>query len=164
LYSGQSLAILSAALFGVSPVLCKLVIGDMSPALLAGLLYLGSGIGLQILLVFQGRNPLEALRRLPSMHRRALFGSVISGGIVAPLLIFTTNIISMSTRIQAELNRTITTMFTSRSSIPTFIGRTSIAGININFREECHETDYFRNHPVDMLFFVRSRTTRLARS
>jgi len=43
MYSGQFLAILSAALFGISPVLCKLVIGDMSPALLAGLLYLGSG-------------------------------------------------------------------------------------------------------------------------
>jgi hypothetical protein len=46
--SGQFLAILSAALFGVSPVLCKMLIGEMSPALLAGLLYLGSGIGLQL--------------------------------------------------------------------------------------------------------------------
>ncbi len=42
--SGQFLAILSAVLFGVSPVFCKLLIGEMSPALLAGLLYLGSGI------------------------------------------------------------------------------------------------------------------------
>jgi len=40
MYSGQFLAILSEALFGIYPVLCKLVIGDMSPALLAGLLYL----------------------------------------------------------------------------------------------------------------------------
>lgn len=87
MYSGQFLAILSAALFGVSPVLCKLVIGDMSPALLAGLLYLGSGIGLLILLLSQGRNPVEELRRLPSKHRLALFGSVISGGIVAPLFL-----------------------------------------------------------------------------
>ena len=87
MYSGQFLAILSAALFGVSPVLCKLVIGDMSPALLAGLLYLGSGIGLLILLLFQGKNPVEELRRLPSKHRLALIGSVISGGIVAPLFL-----------------------------------------------------------------------------
>jgi len=50
---GPLLATLSAVLFGISPVLCKMVIGEMSPALLAGLLYLGSGIGLQILLLFQ---------------------------------------------------------------------------------------------------------------
>jgi drug/metabolite transporter (DMT)-like permease len=87
MYSGQFLAILSAALFGVSPVLCKLVIGEMSPALLAGLLYLGSGIGLLILLLFQGKNPVEELRRLPSNRRLSLFGSVISGGIVAPLFL-----------------------------------------------------------------------------
>ena len=85
--SGQLLAILSAVLFGVSPVLCKLVIGDMSPALLAGLLYLGSGIGLQILLLFQGKNSVEELRKLSCKNRLALFGSVISGGIVAPLFL-----------------------------------------------------------------------------
>jgi drug/metabolite transporter (DMT)-like permease len=87
MYSGQFLAILSAALFGISPVLCKLVIGDMSPALLAGLLYFGSGIGLLILLVFQSKNPVEELRSLPLKHRRALIGSVISGGIIAPLFL-----------------------------------------------------------------------------
>src|SRR6185369_17807120 len=75
MHSGQFLAIISAALFGVSPVLCKLVIGEMSPALLAGLLYLGSGIGLLILLLFQGKNPVEVLKRLPSRYRLALFGS-----------------------------------------------------------------------------------------
>jgi hypothetical protein len=39
LIQGPLLATLSAVLFGVSPVLCKLVIGEMSPTLLAGLLY-----------------------------------------------------------------------------------------------------------------------------
>lgn len=87
MYSGQFLAILSAGLFGVSPVLCKLVIGEMSPALLAGLLYLGSGIGLQILLLFQEKNSIAELRRLPTKHRLALAGSVISGGVVAPLFL-----------------------------------------------------------------------------
>ncbi len=38
---GPLLAALSALLLGISPVLCKLVIGEMSPILLAGLLYLG---------------------------------------------------------------------------------------------------------------------------
>ena len=83
--SGQFLAILSAALFGVSPVLCKMLIGDMSPALLAGLLYLGSGIGLQIFLLLKGRNSIQELGRISPQSRLKLLGAVLSGGIIAPL-------------------------------------------------------------------------------
>jgi drug/metabolite transporter (DMT)-like permease len=83
--SGQFLAILSAALFGVSPVLCKMLIGDMSPALLAGLLYLGSGIGLQLFLLLTGRSSIEELGRISSQNRLKLLGAVLSGGIIAPL-------------------------------------------------------------------------------
>jgi drug/metabolite transporter (DMT)-like permease len=82
---GPLLATLSAVLFGISPVLCKLLIGDMSPALLAGLLYLGSGIGLQILLIFQRRNSLRELLQLSPQHRIKLSGAVLSGGVIAPL-------------------------------------------------------------------------------
>jgi drug/metabolite transporter (DMT)-like permease len=83
--SGQFLAILSAALFGVSPVLCKMLIGEMSPALLAGLLYLGSGIGLQLLLLYQHRNFARELGQISLRSRLKLLGAVISGGVVAPL-------------------------------------------------------------------------------
>jgi drug/metabolite transporter (DMT)-like permease len=83
--SGQFLAIMSAALFGVSPVLCKMLIGEMSPALLAGLLYLGSGIGLQLYLLLKGRNSFQELSRISSQNRLKLLGAVLSGGIVAPL-------------------------------------------------------------------------------
>src|SRR5207248_5335794 len=49
-WPGVPLALLSAALFGVSTPFAKLLLGDgVSPWLLAGLLYLGSGIGLAIL-------------------------------------------------------------------------------------------------------------------
>lgn len=82
---GPLLATLSAVLFGISPVLCKLVIGEMSPALLAGLLYLGSGIGLQILLLFQRRNSHLELLQLSPQHRIKLLGAVVSGGVIAPL-------------------------------------------------------------------------------
>lgn len=84
-FTGQLFAILSALLFGVSPVFCKLLIGDMSPALLAGLLYLGSGLGLQSVLLFQRKKSLEELRRLSPRHRLKLVGAIISGGIVAPV-------------------------------------------------------------------------------
>jgi len=83
--SGQFLAILSAALFGVSPVLCKMLIGEMSPAMLAGLLYLGSGIGLQLYLLLKGRNSFQELGRISSQNRLKLLGAVLSGGIIAPL-------------------------------------------------------------------------------
>ncbi|WP_268898953.1 DMT family transporter [Geomonas azotofigens] len=84
-FTGQLFAMLSAALFGVSPVFCKMLIGDMSPALLAGLLYLGSGLGLQALLLVQGKSSRAELRLLSPGHRWKLVGAVISGGIVAPL-------------------------------------------------------------------------------
>ncbi len=81
---GPSQALLSAALFGVSPVLCKLVIGDMSPLLLAGLLYLGSGIGLSLALMGQGSSIRCELSRMSRSHRRTLLGAVLAGGIIAP--------------------------------------------------------------------------------
>ena len=42
-YSGPLLALASAALFGVSMPIAKLLLGVIDPLLLAGLLYLGSG-------------------------------------------------------------------------------------------------------------------------
>jgi drug/metabolite transporter (DMT)-like permease len=41
--SGILFALLSAALFGASTPLAKALLGEISPWLLAGLLYLGSG-------------------------------------------------------------------------------------------------------------------------
>lgn len=83
--SGALLSLLSAALFGVSPVLAKLVIGDMSPILLAGLLYLGSGIGLQIYLFVQRKDTISELKLLSNKNRFKLLGTIIAGGILAPL-------------------------------------------------------------------------------
>lgn len=85
MFSGQFLAILSAALFGVSPVLCKMLIGEMSPALLAGLLYLGSGIGLQLFLLLTGRSSIRELGGISPQNRLMLLGALLTGGIIAPL-------------------------------------------------------------------------------
>lgn len=85
MFSGQFYAIISAVLFGISPALCKLAIGNMPPALLAGLLYLGSGIGLQVLLFSRNKNLLQELRQLSRQHRLKLVGAIIFGGILAPL-------------------------------------------------------------------------------
>ena len=82
---GPLLATLSALLFGISPVLCKMVIGEMSPILLAGLLYLGSGIGLSFVLVRQRINIIQETRSLSRLHRLKLLGAVLAGGVIAPL-------------------------------------------------------------------------------
>ena len=44
--TGVSFAILAAALFGASTLFSKILLGKTEPVLLAGLLYLGSGVGL----------------------------------------------------------------------------------------------------------------------
>jgi len=82
---GPLLATLSAVLFGISPVLCKMLIGEMSPVLLAGLLYLGSGIGLSFVLVRQRINIIRETRSISRLHRRKLLGAVLAGGVIAPL-------------------------------------------------------------------------------
>jgi drug/metabolite transporter (DMT)-like permease len=82
---GPVFALLAAVLFGVSPVLAKATIGEMSPFLLAGLLYLGSGLGLLLILVIQKNNPLQELKALKSSHRFKLLGAIVAGGVIAPL-------------------------------------------------------------------------------
>ncbi|HKX06841.1 MAG TPA: EamA family transporter, partial [Stellaceae bacterium] len=46
---GAPLALVAAALFGASTPFAKLLLGAVSPWLLAGLLYLGSGVGLAVI-------------------------------------------------------------------------------------------------------------------
>lgn len=79
------LALASAVLFGISPALSRLVIGEMSPILLAGLLYLGSGIGLQLLLVSKRTNTCNELKTLKFWQVFRLLGIILFGGILAPL-------------------------------------------------------------------------------
>lgn len=81
-------ALLAAALFGVSAPLAKVLGGGMSPVMLAGLLYLGSGLALGTMQVFQHR------RSAPSSEaplRRAdvpwLLGAVVFGGVLGPVLL-----------------------------------------------------------------------------
>src|SRR5690242_17030555 len=84
LWPGAPLALSSAALFGASAPLAKLLLGDgISPWLLAGLLYFSSGIGLGFFRLVQraiGRAPAEAPLRRADLPWLALV--VLSGGAV----------------------------------------------------------------------------------
>ena len=75
-------ALLSAALFGASTPLAKLLLGATSPLLLAGLLYLGAGIGLLAWLLAHG-----GPRRVAAADLPWLAGAVIAGGMVGPALL-----------------------------------------------------------------------------
>ena len=88
-WPGAPLAIVSAALFGASTPFAKLLLGDgISPWLLAGLLYLGSGIGLSIIHLGRcavGLAAAEAPLRRADMPWLALV--VLSGGAIGPVLL-----------------------------------------------------------------------------
>ena len=47
--AGVGFAIASALLFGLSTPFAKLLLGEIAPLLLAGLLYAGSGVGLAVI-------------------------------------------------------------------------------------------------------------------
>src|SRR6516165_11538498 len=81
-YSGPLLALASAALFGASTPVAKLLLGVTDPLMLAGLLYLGSGIGLGIIGLsarLSGRAAEAPLRRhdLPWLGLIVLFGGLL---------------------------------------------------------------------------------------
>lgn len=81
-------ALASAALFGASTPLAKLLLGEVDPWLLAGLLYLGAGLGLAV--VHLGRRSL-GIEPPEAPLRRAdlpwLAAVILAGGIVGPVLL-----------------------------------------------------------------------------
>jgi hypothetical protein len=86
---GIGLAILAAGLFGASTPFSKLLLGQIEPLLLAGLLYLGSGIGLTLWLATR-RLMIKATARETGLHRHDLpwlAAAILAGGIVAPILL-----------------------------------------------------------------------------
>ncbi len=76
-------ALAAALLFGASTPLAKLLLGETSPWLLAGLLYLGSGLGLAAVLLFR-RSPSPPI---PGREKLALAGAILAGGVIGPLLL-----------------------------------------------------------------------------
>lgn len=86
--TGALLALSAAALFGASTPFAKLLIGTIDPWLLAGLLYLGSGLGL---LASQAVRHLLGIAATEAPIRRSdapwLAAIIVAGGIVGPVLL-----------------------------------------------------------------------------
>lgn len=80
---GVQAALASALLFGAGTPLSKLLLGSVSPWLLAGLLYLGSGLGLALV-----RLARRAPRVRPGRDQwLPLAGAILFGGVCGPVLL-----------------------------------------------------------------------------
>ena len=86
---GVLYALLAALLFGASTPLAKSLLPHVAPMLLAGLLYLGSGVGLAVFSLIRSRT--GRLRSQEASLQRAdwpwLAGAIAAGGIAAPMLL-----------------------------------------------------------------------------
>lgn len=81
-------ALASAALFGASTPVAKLLLGDgVSPWLLAGLLYLGSGLGLLCLQLVRAISVLQSEAPLRRADIPWLGLVALSGGVAGPVLL-----------------------------------------------------------------------------
>jgi len=80
---GALLGLAAAATFGLSTPLCKLLLGSVPAVLLAGLLYLGAAMALWLKRALSPSTNEAALKRADAPM---LAGIVITGGVVAPVL------------------------------------------------------------------------------
>jgi drug/metabolite transporter (DMT)-like permease len=82
---GIASAILAALLFGASTPFAKRLVGEVPPQMLAGLLYLGSGVGLA--LVLAARRSVARIARPAGRDWGWLAGAILFGGVIGPVLL-----------------------------------------------------------------------------
>jgi drug/metabolite transporter (DMT)-like permease len=80
---GVPAALGAALLFGIGTPLAKFLLEAVSPWLLAGLLYLGSGLGLKLYRLFIKAPAVH----LPPNERFWFGGAILSGGVIGPVLL-----------------------------------------------------------------------------
>lgn len=83
--TGVLYALGAAFLFGVSTPFAKLLLENVSPVLLGGVLYLGSGIGLLIIRLLRDKR--WASPNLPKSEWPWLIGAIVFGGCLGPVLL-----------------------------------------------------------------------------
>lgn len=89
MFKGLFYALLAASLFGASTPLAKSLLPQVTPLMLAGLLYLGSGVGLAVYSFVRSRRSDTAGREAALTRRDApwLVGAILAGGVVGPVLL-----------------------------------------------------------------------------
>jgi drug/metabolite transporter (DMT)-like permease len=86
-HRGVQSALLAALLFGASTPFAKGLLAGASPQVLAGLLYLGSGLGLGTLWLWRGRTGRAEEAALSRSDLPWLLGAIGFGGFLGPLLL-----------------------------------------------------------------------------
>lgn len=81
--SGIAAALASAALFGASTPFAKLLLNDVGPWLLAGLLYLGAGVGLGFASLLRRRE----VAKIGAREWPWLLAAITAGGVAGPVLL-----------------------------------------------------------------------------
>lgn len=90
MHKGVIYALLAAALFGASTPFAKTLVGQVAPVTLAGMLYLGSGLGLLVWYVLRAvlaRKDQGEIAGLKVRDLPWLSGAVVAGGIAGPVLL-----------------------------------------------------------------------------
>jgi len=86
--TGVASALGSAALFGASTPFAKLLLGEVSPLVLAAALYLGSGIGLAAWIAVRARLPgREPVAPIAAADWPWLAAAIAAGGVAGPILL-----------------------------------------------------------------------------
>ncbi len=83
---GATYGLAAALLFGASAPLCKLLLPSIRPLMLAGLLYLGAGVGLSAYRWIARRGFVQQQAQLARSDSPLLGGVIVLGGIIGPVL------------------------------------------------------------------------------
>jgi drug/metabolite transporter (DMT)-like permease len=84
--------IISASLFGISTPLAKLLVGDIAPVALAGLLYLGAFVGLSLYALVRNKRVVDQNKKSAPLEKKDLpwlTGAILTGGILGPISLMT---------------------------------------------------------------------------
>jgi len=80
-------ALLAAIFFGASAPIAKLLLGDIAPIFLAAFLYIGSGTGISLVKLTQRIRSKDVEAGIKRADIKWLAGAIISGGILAPIVL-----------------------------------------------------------------------------
>lgn len=110
--TAPALALGAAALFGLSTPAAKLLVGTVDPWLLAGVLYLGSGVGLT-LYRWSRRRFRSAAAESPVKGRDLMWlgAAILCGGVIGPVLL--TYGLATGTAVQSSLLLNLEGVFTA---------------------------------------------------
>ena len=87
MHKGVLYALLAAALFGASTPFAKTLVGQVAPVGLAGMLYLGSGLGLLACIAVRAMAGSDKPAGLKKTDLPWLAGAIAAGGIAGPVLL-----------------------------------------------------------------------------